>query len=78
MSTIGGGRMQEVLYRRAQFARAIGVSETTVKNWLAREEREPGTGVRFVRLPTGERRIPASEVERILRVVGSEHGGLLG
>lgn len=34
--------MQEVLYRRAQFARAIGVSETTVKNWLAREERESG------------------------------------
>ena len=70
--------MPEVLYRRSQFARAIGVSETTVKRWLAREEHEPGTGVKFIRLPTGERRIPSSEVDRILTLVGSDHGELNG
>jgi len=54
------------LYRQAEFARALGVSESTVKNWLRREERVPGSGVRFIKLPGGERRIPSSELSRIL------------
>ena len=52
--------MQSSLYRRSQFAREIGVSEATVKRWLDRGQ------IAFVRLPGGERRIPASELERIL------------
>lgn len=66
------GPLKPVLYRRSQFARAIGISPTTVKHWLAREAHEPGSGVKFIRLPTGERRIPASEVERILGLAPSE------
>jgi predicted site-specific integrase-resolvase len=58
--------MHIILLRQAEFARQLGVSENTVKRWLLREESEPGTGVRFIRLPGGERRIPWSEVERIL------------
>lgn len=58
--------MHSILLRQAEFARQLGVAENTVKRWLQREERTPGTGVRFVRLPGGERRIPWSEVERIL------------
>ena len=58
--------MQPFLLRQAEFARQLGVSESTVKRWLHCEELKPGTGVRFVRLPGGERRIPSSEVERIL------------
>lgn len=53
------------LYRQAEFARMVGVSESTVKRWLAREERVPGSGVRFIKLPGGERRIPHSEFERL-------------
>ena len=52
--------MQLSLYRRSEFARALGVSETTVKRWLDRGQ------IAFVRLPGGERRIPESELERIL------------
>ena len=64
------------LYRQAEFARALGVSESTVKNWLRREEQMSGSGVRFVRLPTGERRIPSSELSRILgSVLESTTGG---
>ena len=55
--------MQMLLYRRAQFAREIGVSEATVKPWLDRRQ------ITFVRLPGGERRIPASELQRILKPV---------
>jgi excisionase family DNA binding protein len=55
-----------MLLRQAEFARQVGVSESTVKRWLKREELEPGTGVRYVRLPGGERRIPYSELVRIL------------
>lgn len=58
--------MQAHLMRQAEFARQIGVSESTVKRWMTREEEHAGTGIRFVRLPGGERRIPSSEVERIL------------
>ena len=58
--------MQPMLLRQSEFARQIGVSESTVKRWLAREESQPGSGVRFIRLPGGERRIPDSEVERLL------------
>lgn len=54
------------LLRQSEFARYLGVSEQTVKRWLAREANAPGSGVRFVRLPGGERRIPYSEVVRIL------------
>ncbi len=58
--------MQSSLLRQAEFARQIGVSENTVKRWLSRETSQPGTGVRFIRLPGGERRIPSTEVDRIL------------
>lgn len=60
-------RMYPNLLRQAEFARQLGVAENTVKRWLRREEHAPGTGVRFVRLPGGERRIPSTEVDRILR-----------
>jgi excisionase family DNA binding protein len=55
-----------MLLRQAEFARQLGVSEGTVKRWLKREEQLAGSGVRFVRLPGGERRIPSTEVLRIL------------
>lgn len=58
--------MRIELMRQAEFARQLGVAESTVKRWLAWEERVPGSGVRFVRLPGGERRIPYSELVRIL------------
>jgi excisionase family DNA binding protein len=58
--------MQPYLMRQAEVARQLGVSEGTIKRWLTREEREPGRGLRFVRLPGGERRIPSSEIDRIL------------
>jgi predicted site-specific integrase-resolvase len=54
------------LLRQSDFARRVGVAEVTVRRWVRREETVPGTGVRFVRLPTGERRIPESEVEHII------------
>jgi excisionase family DNA binding protein len=54
------------LLRQSEFARYLGVSEQTVKRWLAREASVPGSGVRFIRLPGGERRIPYSELVRIL------------
>lgn len=53
--------------RQSEFARQLGVSESTVKRWLSREAEQPGTGVRFIRLPGGERRIPSSEVTRLFR-----------
>jgi excisionase family DNA binding protein len=53
-------QVRSMLLRQAEFARQIGVSESTVKRWLT-------TGrVAFVRLPGGERRVPSDEVERIL------------
>lgn len=55
-----------VLLRRSEFARRLGVSKTTVRAWVLLGEEQPGAGVRSVRFPTGERRIPESEVERIL------------
>ncbi len=58
--------MQSSLLRQAEFARQLGVSENTVKRWLSRETSQPGKGVRFVRLPGGERRIPSTEVDRII------------
>lgn len=54
--------MQTMLLRQAEFARQIGVSEGTVRRWIA-------TGrVAYVRLPGGERRIVSDEVQRILTV----------
>lgn len=58
--------MERKLLRQADAARELGVSEGTIRNWLRLEEQNPGKGLLFVRLPSGERRIPASEIERIL------------
>ena len=58
--------MQVNLFRRGEFARALGVSETTVNRWLADGK------IAFVRLPGGERRIPATELQRILEPLSSE------
>ena len=60
--------MQELL-RTSFAARRIGVSSSTLRSWYLREEEHPGTGLKFVRLPSGERRVPSSEVERLLTVV---------
>ena len=53
------------LLRPGEFARELGVTTQTVKNWLDREERQAGAGLKFIRFPGGERRIPASELDRI-------------
>jgi len=66
--------MRSLLLRQAEFARQLGVSENTVKRWLKKEEAEPGSGLRFVRLPGGQRRIPSSEVARILGQWGDNDG----
>jgi len=58
--------MRMEFFRQAEFARQLGVSESTVKRWLRNEEQRPGSGVKFIRLPGGERRIPHSELERII------------
>jgi excisionase family DNA binding protein len=52
--------------RPSELARELGVTAETVRHWLDREERKPGSGVRFIRLPGGERRIPSSELDRII------------
>jgi len=55
--------MQEFL-RVAQAARRIGVSEKTIRAWFKKEQEHPGTGLKFIRLPNGERRVPAEEADR--------------
>ena len=52
--------------RPSEVARECSVTPQTVRNWMAREAREPGTGLRFITLPTGERRVPAEAVEKLL------------
>lgn len=58
--------METELLRKSAVARRLSVAESTVDRWMKREERTAGTGIRFVRLPGGERRVPASEVDRIV------------
>jgi predicted site-specific integrase-resolvase len=56
----------KVLLRQSEAAHELSVSEGTVRNWMRREQRQAGSGLRFITLPSGERRIPASEIDRIL------------
>lgn len=50
----------EQLMRPGEFARRLGVHSETVRRWLAKGDLE------YVRFPSGERRIPESELTRML------------
>lgn len=52
--------MTHTLLRRSQFARELGVAESTVTRWVRQGV------VECIRLPGGERRIPQSELDRLL------------
>jgi len=46
--------------RVGEVAKHLGVNPRTIRRWLSRHQ------VKFYITPGGERRIPASEVERVL------------
>ena len=46
--------------RTGQVAKLLGVNPRTVRRWLTRHQ------VEFFTTPGGERRVPTSEIERIL------------
>jgi len=45
---------------QSDFARRVGVAEVTVRRWIRRGR------LQYVQLPSGERRIPSTEVDKIL------------
>jgi putative resolvase len=47
-------------YRVGRVANLLGVSPRTVRRWVAQGR------IRSVRLPTGERRVPAAEIDVML------------
>ena len=51
---------QQIYLRTGQVANLLGVNARTVRRWLTRHQ------VEFFTTPGGERRVPVSEVERIL------------
>ena len=57
---------QQELLRSGHVARVLGVNEKTLWAWYRMEDNEPGTGLRYVRLPGGERRVRTADLERIL------------
>ena len=64
-----GNRMQPELLRVGSAARLLGINEKTLRAWFRKEQEQPGTGLKFIRFPSGERRVPSSEIERLLTVV---------
>ena len=54
--------METAPLRKGEFARRIGVNPATVGGWIRQGH------IAYVQLPSGERRIPVEEVERLLEL----------
>jgi excisionase family DNA binding protein len=60
--------LEQNYLRTGQVATLIGVNPRTIRRWIAKNQ------IRSFTTPGGERRIPASEVERILHEIKESNG----
>lgn len=68
----GASMVDEQPLRLGEAARRTGVSADTLRRWIRAGH------VEYVQLPSGERRIPEGEVERVLTRHREAHGGSSG